>query len=146
MKKIILSLVISLSVFSVYAQDDAFTADVIKMQELNGTVATQDAMFQQIVAQLKLQKPMVSDEMWGKLKKEVYDVQVAELNKKLIPIIKKHYTHEDVKGMIAFYQTPAGKKMAEKTPLITLESAQLSQTWAMGLMSKMQGYLASSGF
>ena len=75
------------------------------------------------------------------LKKEVFDVEVAELNKQLIPIYKKHFTQEDVKAIIAFYETPAGKKLAEQTPQITVESMQFTQTWGMGLFSKIQAYL-----
>ncbi len=44
-------------------------------------------------------------------------------------------------GHCRFYETPAGKKLAEKTPMITMESMQLSQTWAMSLMGKIQAYL-----
>ncbi|MCX6219801.1 MAG: DUF2059 domain-containing protein [Bacteroidia bacterium] len=59
----------------------------------------------------------------------------------LIPVYKKHFTQEEVKAIVAFYETPAGKKLAEKTPMVTMESMQLSQTWAMSLMGKIQAYL-----
>jgi hypothetical protein len=127
--------------FAVKAQTEATDADIIKMQQLNGTAGSIEAMYPQILAQLKTMKPGVSDEKWAAAKKEVFDVEVAELNKQLIPIYKKHFTQEDVKAIIAFYETPIGKKLAEQTPQITLESMQISQTWGMGLFSKIQAYL-----
>jgi len=127
--------------YEVKAQADSFDADIVKMQAINGSSGATDAMFSQVVAQLKPSKPNVTEEQWATLKKEVFDVEVAELNKQLIPIYKKHFTQEDVQGIIAFYETPTGKKMAEQTPMITMESMQLSQTWGMGLFGKIQAYL-----
>ncbi len=46
-----------------------------------------------------------------------------------------------MKTIISFYETSVGKKMAETTPKMTMEQMQLTQTWAMGLMGKMQTYL-----
>ena len=117
--------VLLVAAVTVKAQADSFDADIVKMQQLNGSA---DAMFSQIVMQFKSVKPGVTDEQWAAVKKDVYDVEVAELNKQLIPIYKKHFTQDEVKAFIAFYETPAGKKLAEKTPLIIVESMQLSQT------------------
>ena len=124
---------------AVKAQTDSFDADIVKMQQLNGA---SEAMFSQIVMQFKSIKPGVTDEQWAAVKKEVFDVEVIELNKQLIPVYKKHFTQDEVKAIIAFYETPAGKKLAEKTPLITVESMQSAQAWGMGLFGKIQAYLA----
>ena len=75
------------------------------------------------------------------IKKEVFDVEVAGLIKQLIPIYKKHFTKEEVKAIVAFYESPIGKKLASQTPLISVESMQVSQNWAKGLYGKMQAYL-----
>ena len=133
-----LSLLLAAS-FIVRAQADSFDADIVKMQKLNGA---SEAMFSQIVLQFKSIKPGVTDEQWATLKKEVFDVEVIELNKQLIPVYKKHFTQDEVKAIIAFYETPAGKKLADKTPLIAVESMQSSQAWGMGLFGKIQAYLA----
>lgn len=125
--------------FVVMAQTEPTDADIIKMQQLNGA---SEAMFSQIVMQFKSIKPGVTDEQWAAVKKDVFDVEVAELNKQLIPVYKKYFTQDEVKAVIAFYETPAGKKLAEKTPLIAVESMQSSQAWGMGLFGKIQAYLA----
>ena len=131
--------VLLIAAVSVKAQADSFDADIVKMQQLNGSA---DAMFSQIVMQFKSVKPGVTDEQWAAVKKDVYDVEVAELNKQLIPIYKKHFTQDEVKAVIAFYESPAGKKLAEKTPLVTVDSMQSAQVWGMGLFGKIQAYLA----
>jgi hypothetical protein len=125
--------------FIVRAQTDSFDADIVKMQQLNGSA---EAMYSQIVMQFKSVKPGVTDEQWATIKKEVFDVEVTELNKQLIPVYKKYFTHDDVKAIIAFYESSVGKKLAEKTPLIAGESMQSAQVWGMGLFGKIQAYLA----
>ena len=131
--------VLLVAAVTVKAQADSFDADIVKMQQLNGA---SDAMFSQIVMQFKSIKPGVTEEQWAAVKKDVFDVEVAELNKELIPVYKKYFTQDEVKAIIAFYETPVGKKLAEKTPLITVESMQSAQAWGMGLFGKIQAYLA----
>ena len=131
--------VLLVAAVTVKAQADSFDADIVKMQQLNGSA---DAMFSQIVMQFKSVKPGVTDEQWAAVKKDVYDVEVAELNKQLIPVYKKHFTQEEVLAIIAFYESPTGKKLAEKTPLIAGESMQSAQAWGMGLFGKIQAYLS----
>ena len=127
--------------FTVFAQTGPFEADILKMLQINGSKGNTDAIFGQIVTRFKAAKPEVTEEKWAALKKDVFDAEVAELNKMLIPVYKKHFTPEEVKAILAFYDSPVGKKLAEQSPLITSESMQITQQWAMSLMGKMQGYL-----
>ena len=55
----------------------------------------------------------------AKVKEDVFDKQIAELNKKLVPIYKKHFTIDEIKNIIAFYQTETGKKLAQKNGVIS---------------------------
>ena len=125
----------------VKAQTEPSDADIIKMQQVNGSVGSINTMYPQIEAQLKSTKSGVPQAKWAAVKKEVFDVEVAGLIKQLIPIYKKHFTKEEVKAIIAFYESPIGKKLASQTPLISLESMQVSQTWAKGLYGKIQAFL-----
>lgn len=56
----------------------------------------------------------------------------------LVPIYARHFTHQDVRNMIAFYETPLGRKMLEVTPRIMQESMQLGQQWALRVMPGVQ--------
>ena len=38
-----------------------------------------------------------------------------------VPIYDKHLSHEEIKGMIQFYQSPVGQKMVSELPQITSE-------------------------
>ena len=127
--------------FAVKAQADSFDSDIMKMQQVNGSVASTNALFPRIVAQLRQSKPDLSDAQVSALKLDVFDAEVSSLNEQLIPVFKKYYTQAEVKEIIAFYETPVGKKLAEATPKMMMDQMQLTQTWAMGLMNKIKTYL-----
>ncbi len=57
-----------------------------------------------------------------------------ELMNDYIPIYAKYFTHDDVRGMIAFYETPVGKKTIEVTPSLIQESMQVGQRWVQQVM------------
>lgn len=116
------------------------------MLELNGSKESYDMVFEQIVGQLKYSMPNVSDENWAKVKADVFDKQIIELNKKLVPIYKKHFTHDEIKGIIAFYQTEVGKKMAQKSAILAQESMAIGQQWGMQLGQSIQDYLTNNGY
>lgn len=141
---IILSLLLSIP--ATQAQDNEFEKDLALMLELNGSKESYDMVFEQIVGQLKYSMPNVSDENWAKVKADVFDKQIIELNKKLVPIYKKHFTHDEIKGIIAFYQTEVGKKMAQKSAVLAQESMAIGQQWGMQLAQSIQEYVTKNGY
>lgn len=141
---IILSLLLSIP--ATQAQDNEFEKDLALMLELNGSKESYDMVFEQIVGQLKYSMPNVSDENWAKVKADVFDKQIIELNKKLVPIYKKHFTHDEIKGIIAFYQTEVGKKLAQKSVVLTQESMAIAQQWSMQLGQSIQEYITNNGY
>lgn len=56
----------------------------------------------------------------------------------IVPIYARHFSHQDVRDMIAFYETPLGRKTLEVTPKIMQESMQLGQQWALRVMPGVQ--------
>ena len=121
MKKIIRIMMVAgilLNVLVVNAQTDEFEKDLLKYLQISGSTSTYDLMYDQLTPQLKMMKPGVPDPVWVSLKTEVFDKEVMELTKQLVPLYKKHFTHQDVKELISFFESPMGKKLAEKTPIL----------------------------
>lgn len=128
------------------AQTGDFDNDLEKLLQINGSAGTYNMVFDQMKPQLKMMKPGVPDSVWVNLKTEVFDKEVLELTKQLAPLYKKHFTHNDVKEMISFYESPVGKKLAAKTPVLTGEAMQLGQIWGMNLMTKFNSWLGEKGY
>ena len=65
------------------------------------------------------------------------EVNFDELTELIIPIYDKHFSHDDIKELIAFYQTPIGKKLIEKQPDIIKESMVAGMTWGQKIGAKL---------
>ena len=53
-----------------------------------------------------------------------------------VPIYDKHFTAEEIRGLIQFYESPLGKKMIAESPTIVEESGAAGRTWASQLVQK----------
>ncbi len=146
LKTTITVILMALCAFTVTAQEDEYSKDILKMLSINGSEVAYDAMYDQLTTAMKMQKAGVPDATWGKLKTEVFDAQIVELNKKMVPIYKQNLSHADVKEIIKFYESEVGKKLAASTSNITKSSMQMSQQWAMQLMGKMNEFLTNEGY
>ena len=54
----------------------------------------------------------------------------------IIPIYEKHFTHEELKQLIAFYESPIGKKLIKVQPQIMMESMAAGEEWGKKLVQK----------
>jgi hypothetical protein len=60
------------------------------------------------------------------------------LMRDLTAIWSRHFTHDEIIGLITFYETPLGRKMNEAIPAIAQESAHASTIWARENMPEIQ--------
>lgn len=86
-------------------------------------------IFDQIMAQFA-QSGMVKPELIEKLRAKT---NPGELVKLIVPVYTKHLTNEEMAAMIEFYESPTGKSVVSKLPLIAQESLVVGQTWGANL-------------
>ncbi|HPR31106.1 MAG TPA: DUF2059 domain-containing protein [Prolixibacteraceae bacterium] len=129
-----------------YAQTTATEQEVLQLLSVNGSTESNDVVFHQLLLQFQQLKPGVSDSVWANLRTEVFDVEINDLTKQLVPLYQKHFSQEEVKELICFYKSPLGEKLIAKTSLITQETLPISQSWAMDLMSKISDWLSVRGY
>lgn len=53
----------------------------------------------------------------------------GDFREEMNAIYAKHFSHEDIRQMIAFYETPAGRKSIEVMPELMAESMQVTMRW-----------------
>jgi hypothetical protein len=145
MNKIIFILDLALAGLVCKAQQTDAEKDVLKLMQVNGSAASYDLAYDQIVAQFKMMKPNVPQFNWDMAKRDVFDKEIIELQKQLIPVYLKSFTPEEVKQLIAFYTSPLGKKLVGGTTQVSKESMKVAQPWAMSLTQKLQAYLTGVG-
>ncbi|MNR06324.1 hypothetical protein D3C85_1223910 [compost metagenome] len=45
----------------------------------------------------------------------------------MVKLYTTNFTEQELKDLVAFYQSPLGRKVLEKMPVVTQQSAQLTQ-------------------
>ncbi len=65
-----------------------------------------------------------------------------ELMGEMMPLYAKHFSGDELRGMIAFYRSPLGQKMLQTMPQLMGESMQISQRVVMPRMMAMVEKLA----
>lgn len=148
MKKLLLSLALVFTIALMgQAQTSTYDASVRKMIEVSGGMDMFKTMVPQMISMMKPQLPSVPEAYWNELEKEFNQPQAFnELINKLTPIYKKYLTQADIEGIIKFYETPVGKKMAATAPKISMESMQIGQQWGMQIAQKIQDKLKEKGY
>jgi hypothetical protein len=147
MKKIIV--VISILIISLgvtYGQVDSYKVTLKNMLEVAGTETSFKVVIKQMFDMFKQQKTNVPDSIWVEFEKEFLKTSIDDLVDMLSPVYQKHMTENDLMKIIEFYQTPVGRKYAEKTPFIMQESMQVGQQWGMKIGQKFQEKLKEKGY
>lgn len=132
MKKLVVVIMLCVAGFG-FAQDteSAHFKDAVKLMKMsNNTVETAlQPLYMQIpedkVADFKKEMQPVLDNMYTKLAKKAVEI----------------YSHEEVKGIIAFYETDLGKTVLEGQDEIMQSSMQIGQEMSMELMPIFQKYM-----
>lgn len=124
-------------------QDDEYKATLKKIMTISGASATTDNILPQLIAMTKnsgLQKDEAywkdfSDKWLGKIQDKVMEIY--------IPIYKRYLTLDDLKKVVAFYESAVGKKLGKTAPIIMTEGMpmiqQLSMEMVKELMPTLQG-------
>ncbi|MDP9121164.1 MAG: DUF2059 domain-containing protein [Acidobacteriota bacterium] len=107
------------------AATPAREADIRKLMELSGSANIGMQVMNQMKAALQ-QSMKAPDGFWDRFMKEV---DPKELVDRIVPIYSRHFSEEDIQGMIAFYQTPLGRKLVTVMPQIAAESMVSGQEW-----------------
>ena len=117
------------------AATEAKRQDIRKLMELTGAAKVGQQIAAQMIPMFKQGNPQVPQKFWDDVMKEFDTKSMIDL---IVPIYDKHLTHDDVKGLIAFYQSPLGRKMTGVMPQIAQESMQVGQQWGLQIAQRVQ--------
>jgi len=98
-----------------------------------------NAVTENLSKTLKAARPDIPDRVFTVLNQEMMSLMQEKMNAPggmidlVIPIYDKHFTHADIKELLAFYQTRIGRKSIEVLPMVVSESMQVGQSWGQSL-------------
>ena len=77
------------------------------------------------------------------------NMPIDEMIEGMIPIYQKHFTKEDLEGILAFYASPVGLKLQHEQPAMTQESMQvggeIGRRRIGAMMQEMDEFIAKMG-
>ncbi len=119
---------------------------VEKMLVVTNSTATYQAGITQMITMFKQQSLSVPGEFWASVEEELTKNILSDMAVMLTPIYKKYLTAEDLSQLIAFYDSPIGKKLATVNPQIVSESMAAGQQWGMSLVPKIKEQMKAKGY
>lgn len=132
---------------------DAKKAAIKELMDMTGSAQIGEmfanAFLQQMTVALKSINPEIPPRAFTILEEEVNAVIREEMLEKdslyelIYPIYHNYLTLEDTRELIAFYNTPVGRKMIRVMPQLTQESMQAGQAWGQSLGPIMQQRIAN---
>jgi len=131
MKKLILFLSIFFTIFTTQSQNENYKEVLLDFMEAQGTLDTFNSTIDQM-------SEIMGNQIEAEKIKPLMDEMFSGLIDALVPVYQKHLSIQDLKDGIGMYQTAIGKKIAEKSPLITQETMGVSMEWGIQFSSKIQ--------
>lgn len=131
MKKTILLLSVFFIFFTAQSQNETYKEVLLDFMQAQGTLDTFNSTIDQM-------SEIMGNQIEAEKIKPFMDEMFSGLIDALVPVYQKHLSIQDLKDGIGMYQTPIGKKIAEKSPQITQETMGVSMEWGMQFSSKIQ--------
>jgi len=149
---------LAVSVPAAYAQQPPSAASVAVAKQLidtTGATTVFNPLIAGVVEQAKIlflqQNPSLApdlNEVAAKLRTELQP-RFREINDAVAKIYATNFTEQELKEVLAFYQTPAGKKFLVAQPKVIDSSMGFAQDWANKLsdevVSKMRDEMKKKG-
>lgn len=125
-------------------------ADIERLLEMTGALAVGKQMADAIVGQLsqtlRRARPDIPERVLNALPEDVgavLDANMPGLKAALIPLYDRHFSHQEIRDMIQFYNTDTGRKTIRVMPLLLHESMQLGQHWGESLGPELEQRIAA---
>jgi uncharacterized protein len=110
--------------------------DIEKLVQMTGTLqnatAVLDRLLPQMIDLIRKANPEIPQQVLDLLAKDGKDEfhkALPELVEPIIAIYDANYSADEVRQLLAFYQSPLGRKMIDRTPQITQQSIAVGNVW-----------------
>lgn len=121
MKKCLFTFMLLFVALSVSAQtNDAFKKDAQKLVSI-----VSESSFDAVIDPLK---QLIPADKFPEAEKEI-KATMPSLYESMAKIYMEEFTHSEVKELLKFYETPIGKKMAEKTSVLAQKGMMEGAKW-----------------
>ena len=112
------------------------------IRKLLGLMDLEATTMEELMASMTQALPGVDEAFWEGLITEEDMKEIVEI---MVPLYDKHFTHEEIKGVIEFYETPLGRTWVKKSTALMKDSVKAMQEWGMELGQRMMEKMMEEG-
>lgn len=117
---------------------------IMRYIEASNTLGTYDQAVRSVVKQYEQRFPQVEPKFWQEFTS--FHTDANDLYKRLIPVYAKHFTESDLKDILAFLESPAGRKYTAVLPQLSLEVVKAAHAFELDLNKRIIQRLRDSGY
>ncbi len=117
--------------------------DIRRLLELSGSAKLGLQMMDQMMGQFRGMMPNVPPEFWDDFRQ---GVDMDDLINLIVPVYERHFTHDDVRGLIAFYESDVGRKLVSVQPAILKDSMTAGEAWGRDIAARVTERLRVKGY
>ena len=126
--------------------DTAFIEAVDKFMEVSGSKTTLKAQFPLIINNFRIMLEGISDDVFAKIEAKFQVVFLKRAVELYAPFYERYYTLEDIKGLIAFYETELGRKVARTTPSLSTDLYKAGEQLGIMVLKSIVEDLRTEGY
>jgi hypothetical protein len=143
MKKFALVCVLMSAAVLSFSQTQTKEKDITRLVEIMNMKSLAVQIFDMLIPQLAQLVPSVPQNVWDLFREKI---DIDDFIKLHVAIYDRHFTHEEIKELIRFYESPIGRRVIEETPAMTEESMIAGQQWGMKLGQQIMMDLKKGGY
>jgi hypothetical protein len=147
-KRTIVGVLLALCLADAYGQSQAdkpaaSQESVRRLLELSEGSKIGIQVVEQLIPAFQKLAPQVPETVWQELRSEVLEeFKRGGVEDVLVPIYTKYFNEDEVRQLIAFYESPVGRKLVSVQPKLVQDSfeagQQLGREWAKRLAEKLK--------
>jgi len=121
-----LALVSLLAAGSAVAEEPNEEALALELMALSGGAGVAEQTVALLAQQMRPAYPLVPEETWVEVFSAIDPDEVRGL---MAQVYTRHFTREELEELIAFYQSPIGKRLVELLPIVMQDSMMAGAQW-----------------
>jgi hypothetical protein len=127
------------SAAAVVAPSEQQVRDLFKVMQVEQTLGQMNT---QMAAQMRQKLPCVPAEYWQGF---VDGDGVTAVVQRMVPVFQRHFSGEEIDGLLKFYRSPLGQKVLTEMPAAMAEATQAGQQWGQERARSMLQELQKKG-
>ncbi len=124
-------------------EDAALANDIHHLLQINGSEDMGMRIINQIVVTSKRGNPTVPQKFFEDFGRQINPDEVFAY---LTPIYARHFTHDEIRQLIAFYDSPVGAKLIAQMPALNDETMMADSQWSDALAQKLAAAMQAKGY